>query len=92
MKEDITKLQNDLKILQQKYDDLLIRFNMHFHDGNNSQRVNFSDLSFVGTAVASYPTQNIVVSSTPTTIIAPAQPTGVIPVNISGKIYKLIYE
>ena len=44
MNNDIQQLKDQVQRLQQKVDDLQRKFDMHFHDGNNSQKVNLQDV------------------------------------------------
>lgn len=55
-----------------------------------SARINF--IQGTGSAAGSALTQNVVVSSTPTTIVVPAQPSGTIPVIYKGTTYNLLYK
>lgn len=92
MNQDIQDLKIQVQQILQKIQ-MMDTFNRtHFHDGNNSQRVNFGDLMVVGpTAAAPAP----VVTTVPSgggNVSAPAQPSGVLAVQIGNITYNLLYE
>jgi hypothetical protein len=89
--QDIQQLNNQIKQLQDDLSRLKLSFSTHFHDGNNSMRVNFSDLFSVN-GTGAYPTATTTVPSGGGNVTAPAQPSGTLSVTVGNNTYKLIYQ
>jgi hypothetical protein len=88
MENELQKQIDELKreILQLKRSNTIPRdIEMSF-----SQRLKIHQ-KLEGSGLSTAPTQTLAVSSTPTNIIVPAQPSGSITVEFDGQIYNLLY-
>jgi hypothetical protein len=103
MNNDIQQLKDQIQKLQQQVDIQQSKFDMHFHDGNNSQRINMSDLfsgmiwgnagSSSSSLTVTEPrisSTSICVASTPF-VVSFSAPHSYILTNIGGSLYTAYY-
>jgi len=92
MNNDIQQLQTQVKELQQKIDSLQLSLSNHSHNGNNSPRINFSDLFSVGPQTTPYGTNTTSFGSGGGSVTAPAQPSGTLAIIVDNITYNILYK
>lgn len=92
MNQDIQTLKDQMNQMQREIEMLKSFDRSHFHDGNSSQRVNFSDLMVIGPTITPYPTATTSVPAGGGNVVKPQQPSGTLSVQVGNVTYKLLYE